>query len=639
MFVLVRILSFIFSKLPPAVSLFFARVLGRIYYFFDPKHRRISYHNLRLALAKDFQPSQLKRILKSYYLNMLENFVEVLYMSRIDSLYIRKYIKIEGVNYLKEALQHKKGIIVTSGHFGNWEVPNIVCKYLFPDRDYFVLAKEQPRIGKLGELLNQYRHRQGYNIISTNVEGLRKSIEALKNGAILGMVIDQGMGKSDLYADFFNHRVRSPVGAIKLSLEFDVPVFLTYIRRIKGPVLSLTILPAIRTQKEATQIQAGVQELNNRLEDFIRKFPQDYLWQFKRFKSRLDRKILILNDTKAGHLRQSQAVANELCEILKMKGFIADVEIIDIEFNSHFTNITLALLVKFFWNKFAHWYLKSCLKKDCYNKLLSICPDFVISAGNSLAGLNILISKENQAKSIVAMKPSLFSLKKFDLAIIPRHDRVRAAKNIVRVDVSPNLIDEAYLEKNSLSVSKKFNIDTAEKRLKIGLLIGGDTKYLKLTKELVRDVCDKILTIAKENNAQILVSSSRRTNREIEQVLKEKFTNQSNCPLLIIANEKNFPEAVGGILGLCQIVVVSGDSISMVCEAVSSGKEIIVFKLPGRESLKHNRFLASLKGEGLIYFSDSKIDELIKQIWLKGAKKKTLEDKRLIRQALERILL
>ncbi len=641
MLALVKILSFIFSKLPVSASLFIARILGRIYYFFDAKHRSISYHNLRLALSADFKPVQLKKILKNYYLNIFQNFVEVLYMPKIDSGYIEKYIKIEGANYLRQAAQQKKGFIVTSGHFGNWEIPNIICKYLFPDRSYFVLAKEQPGMGKLGQLLNQYRQMRGVNIISTKIDGLRQAVEGLRNGAILGMVIDQGIGKSDVYADFFNHRVRSPVGAIKLGLEFDVPVFLTYIRRIKGPNLSLTILPAIRVEKDpnlANNIQAGVQELNNRLEDFIRKFPQDYLWQFKRFKSRLDRRILVLNDVKAGHLRQSQAVAKSLSESLKNRGFIVDIEIVNIEFNSNFANTALALLLKLLGKKFADGYLKSAIKEDCYNRLINICPDFVISAGNSLAGLNILAAAENQAKSIIIMKPSLFSLKNFDLAIIPRHDRVKPRKNVVMVDVAPNLIDDAYLEKNCASLSQKFNIDKDPKKLKIGLLIGGDTKDLKLSKELTREVCDQLLKVSQENKAQILISSSRRTTKEIENVLKEKFSDKKTCPLLIIANEGNIPEAVGGILGICQVVVVSGDSISMISEAVSSGKQIIVFKLPGSNALKHNRFLMSLQERGFIYFADFNMAELIKQIWFKGGQKKPLEDNRLIQEATERIL-
>lgn len=639
MFALVKILSFIFSKLPPEFSLFIGRTIGRIYYLFDARHRNISYHNLRLALSGDFKPGQLKKILKNYYLNIFQNFVEVLYMPKIDSLYIEKYIKIEGENYLRQAAQGKKGLIVTSGHFGNWEIPNIVAKYLFPDRSYFVLAKEQPGMEKLGQLLNRFRQRHGVNIISTKIDGLRKAIAGLESGAMLGMVIDQGIGKSDVYADFFNHRVRSPVGAIKLGSEFDVPVFLTYIRRIKGPNLSLTILPAIRIQKEASQIQAGVQELNNRLEDFIRKFPQDYLWQFKRFKSRLDRKIVVLSDAKAGHLRQSQSVANTLSESLKTRGFLVNVEIINIEFNSNSANRALAGLLRLFGNKFANRYLKNALKEDCYNGLINICPDFVVSAGSSLAGLNISLAWENQAKSIVIMKPALFSLKNFDLAVIPRHDKIKPANNVVMVDVAPNLIDDAYLEKNRASLNQKYNIDTDPKRLKIGLLIGGDTKDLKLSKELAREVCDQLLKAGQQNRAQILVSSSRRTDKKIENILKEKFSDQKTCPFLIIANEKNIPEAVGGILEFCQIVVVSGDSISMVSEAVSSGKQIVVFKLPGTKALKHNRFLTSLKERGLIYLVDSKIGELVRQIWVEGARKRTVEDNRLIQEAIERILL
>jgi KDO2-lipid IV(A) lauroyltransferase len=641
MLALVRFFSFIFCKLSPESSLFIGRMLGRLYYWLDSKHRRIAYQNMRLALANELDLKQLKAVLKQYYLNLAQNLVEILYMPRIDAAYIKRYIRFDGLQHLYEVGSKEKGVILTSAHFGNWEIPNIICKYLFPGRPYFVLAKEQARSAGLNHLLNSYRQMHGYSIISNTATGLRQAVENLKKGAFLGMVIDQGIGASSVVIDFCQHRVKAPIGALKLGLEFEAPIILTYLRRIKGPHLLLTILPAVALAKKGdkrAQIEAGAAQLNKSVEKFVKQYPADYLWQFKRFKNRLDRKILIVNDGKTGHLRQSQAVARILEGVLQRKGLEGKSAVLDIEFKSKAAKAVLAVFVKFFKLKLGFWPMRLIFPDNIYKKLIHICPDFVISAGSGPALINRIISKENQSKSIALMRPSFLAVKNFDLAIVARHDRINLKDNVLIVDGAPNLIDCTYLEQNTALLLNRFKIDTDPKRLNIGLLIGGNTKDFNLTKTKVESACRQILHLADETNAQILVSSSRRTTPEIEQILKDNFKHHGNCPLLVIANEANISEAVGAILGLCQIIIVSAESISMVSEAASCGKYIVVFGLtPQEKNTKRERFLSYLVRAGYIYRADSDLAGLIRSLWANKPSVKRLKTSDIIQSALERL--
>jgi lauroyl/myristoyl acyltransferase len=643
MYLLIRFLAAIFSRLSPECSLFIARLLGEVYFLLDSRHRKIAYRNLQLALASYYSPEELRRILKQHYINLAQNFVEVLYSPKINSSYIEKYIKIEGREYLDQSVKKNQAAIFTTAHFGSWEIANIVCRHVFPDRPYVVLVKEQRKSASLAAMLDFYRLQHGYKIVSTERKGLRELINNVREGALLGMVIDQGVGESQVFINFFNHRVPAPAGAVKLALNFEIPIFLTYIRRLNGPNLLLKIYPASQAKKDnadINQVQELTQMINKRSEEFIREFPQNYMWQFKRFKNRIDRKILILDDGKAGHLRQSQATAEILKNSLTQKGLLVKNEIIDIEFKSKFSLSLLAVILKFLGPGFGFSYLKNAVSKQCFKKLYSNPGDFVISAGSSLACLNLILSRYNQAKSITILTPSIINTKNFDLVISPEHDPIGQAKNVVKINGSANLIDEDYLAKNSSWLRNKFSVDNNPQRLKIGLLIGGDTKNFKLTVQLVTSICDQVLSVARELNAEVLLTSSRRTSKEVEDVLRQKFSGQSLCKLLVIANENNLPEAVGGILGMCQIVIVSGDSISMVSEAASSGKYIVVFgpDLKGKTLAKHQRFLFGLKEKGFIYFSDTQIQPLIRKLWQEKPLIKKLDNNLLIRQALERII-
>ena len=116
--------------------------------------------------------------------------------------------------------------------------------------------------------------------------------------------------------------------------------------------------------------------------------------------------------------------------------------------------------------------------------------------------------------------------------------------------------------------------------------------------------------MAEEINADIFVTTSRRTPVLVENMLQRELKKHPRCQLFISAKRNNIPEAIGGILGLSEVVVVSGDSISMISEAASSGKKTIVFPVEGKFSFtsekrsKHNRFIAMLNREGYILSSN-----------------------------------
>ena len=120
------------------------------------------------------------------------------------------------------------------------------------------------------------------------------------------------------------------------------------------------------------------------------------------------------------------------------------------------------------------------------------------------------------------------------------------------------------------------------------------------------------LKICESNDADLLVTTSRRTNKAQESIIKAALQKNPRCRLLVIANENNPEGTMAGILALGSVIVVSGESISMVSEAVSSGKKTVVFSLDKKKrgkKPKHERALESLARDG--YISIARSGELI----------------------------
>jgi len=247
--------------------------------------------------------------------------------------------------------------------------------------------------------------------------------------------------------------------------------------------------------------------------------------------------------------------------------------------------------------------LSGCFEKESYEALRSSYADYVVSCGSSLAGVNLSLKKELGARSIVIMKPNIFDIKDFDLAVIPSHDMVKPAKNTVFTKGTVTVLDAAALRGYAARLNEKVKIT---KQKVIGVLIGGDSRDYVLEKELAAEVMDGVLRAAGEIDAEVLVTTSRRTQRAVEFALKERYGKSGRIKLLLIANDGNFEGAIEGILGLSDILVVSGESVAMLTEAVSSDRPVIAFmprKIRPRSASKLERSVGNLEKEALIRVS------------------------------------
>src|SRR3989338_1639275 len=139
-----------------------------------------------------------------------------------------------------------------------------------------------------------------------------------------------------------------------------------------------------------------------------------------------------------------------------------------------------------------------------------------------------------------------------------------------------------------------------------------------MTAQLAEEVASNIKAASEGHNADILITTSRRTNSAAEEALKKEFKGYPRCKLLIIANERNMPDPVPGMFGLSSIIVVSGDSVSMVSEAVQSAKYVIVFMPKAKRGIFRNKkieFLKRLEGEGRIKLTEpARISDAIRDI-------------------------
>lgn len=581
----VKTLRTLVRVLPLEVSLRVARGVGRVVYYLG-KRRKVAHKNLRAAFATEKSRGEMKRIAQISVQNLALSAVELLRFPDMDRAYVEKHMRVIGMEKFEPVLRSGKGIIFLTGHFGNWEFLSIASSLIgYP---MTALAREQKH-PRSDAYLNSLRNSQTSRIVYKGMS-VREILKTLQRGGIAGILSDQDGGRTGTFVRFFDRLSSSPSGVATFAIRTGAPIYPCFDFResvmdhrveVEGPLEMPD--PSLSAEEAERFI---MQQFAEALEAKIRRSPEQWLWAHRRWKSTPDRSVIVLSDGKAGHLNQSMAAVRAIEAHMAAKprlpigsatGVLGRLrsKVIEVKYSSTAAKKFLDVIAFITRGHlpFKHALMKFCLDGNCYEELMRSYADIVISCGASAAAVNLLVAEENQAKSLVIMKPP-FGPGAFDAVIVPRHDGLTGSDTVFITEKALSAISEEMLEGEAKKLAEELKLGEGKK---IGLLLGGDTDSMKWDSRVLESAVKGILRASRQAETPLLATTSRRTPAWADALLKRELGSQKECPFLIIANEANRPGTVAAILGLSDLVIVSGESISMVSEALTSNRPVIVF--------------------------------------------------------------
>ena len=201
----------------------------------------------------------------------------------------------------------------------------------------------------------------------------------------------------------------------------------------------------------------------------------------------------------------------------------------------------------------------------------------VISTGSYLAPINLVISKKFGIKSICIMTPENVPLKEFNLLIVPSHDMLRykqlkKLKNVVVTTCAPNRITEEKLTQGKEKILRIINSPDTD--LKIGLIIGGNDQNYFIDKPWAEKLLKILHNMAIQKKISCFLTTSRRTPEDVVQFFLENTSDSLFVYREFVGINKT--SNYFGILGICDILLVTEDSVTMISEACSTGKPVII---------------------------------------------------------------
>ena len=590
-----RVLSVVMRRLPESVVSFLGACLGRVVFLVSSR-RRVAYADLKAALGSEHTERERWGVVRRQYEHLGKMGLEILRFPVLSRGWIEKNIRISNLERFEETVGGDHGTLLMTGHFGNWELLQIVSGIF--DKPIHALNRTQ-KLNRINEYLNNLRETHGSVAVSRGMR-LRDLLRALKRKELVGILADQDAGRDGgVILPFFGRKTTVPTGAFELAYRTGVPILPAFIVRGEGLRHSIYVEEPLRAgpqENEAEFVERGLKAYVGLLENYIRKFPEQWLWGTKRWKYAWTKRLLILSDGKPGHRKQSEAVAKKIQKIRTQygrPGMEYPLEEIEVRFRSPLRKKFFPVFAFFLmpWIQGRLRWLSFFFAPETQRQIEKAGADFILSAGASLVPLSLCLSKENRAKSVVLMKPGFpFNLFRYDLAIVPGHDRGPVPPNAMRLLLTPHELAPDSVKKAGEILAAKLR---DPRRIKAAVFLGGNTRDFCLdagkTARFFRALCPIL-----GETGDYLVTTSRRTPEEVVAFLKEHVRTDPRCQSLVVANEENPPETVAGMMALAEVLVVTEDSISMISEAVGSGKKVLLLDLGTNLPAKHRRFIELL---------------------------------------------
>jgi KDO2-lipid IV(A) lauroyltransferase len=274
--------------LPHSFLMSLGKGLGILYYKFIKKQRQLALRQIRRSL--DISEAEAERTIRDSFINMGRNFLEMLYMPHLSKENFTDYIEIDHLDRLKAALAEKHGVVILTGHVGNWEW--LSAAFTFSGLPVTAIAKPQPN-EQYTRVLNDLRATVGVEIFSRGTSELLAAARALKKGKILGFLADQDAGRGGAFIDFFGRPAATPMGPAVFSKKFNSPVLPAFILRQPNGRHKVVIGEVMRyedTGDSDRDLFSITEKMTRILEQIIRENPTQWLWFQKRWNTPPDEK-------------------------------------------------------------------------------------------------------------------------------------------------------------------------------------------------------------------------------------------------------------------------------------------------------------------------------------------------------------
>jgi len=272
--------------LPRGLARLVAGALAWSVYQLHGRLRRVGRRNLELALP-DVSSEERDRILHRLFRSLGWQLVEFCRMARYTPENTRDWIRTEGLEHYLSAEARGKGVLIVTGHMGAWELSSFYHSLMGHPMG-MVIRRLDNR--PLDEFVNGIRCLHGNRVLHKD-DFARGLLTAMRKGETVGILMDTNMTPPQgVFVEFFGYEACTASGLARVALKTGaavLPGFMLWEEAERRYVLHFGPQLAFeRTSDGEADIVAATQQCTRVIESWIRRYPDQWLWIHRRWKTR-----------------------------------------------------------------------------------------------------------------------------------------------------------------------------------------------------------------------------------------------------------------------------------------------------------------------------------------------------------------
>jgi len=213
--------------LPRSAAYRVAEGVASLYAFFSSGDKKAIRKNMKIIRGANLPACQERRFIREVFVNFARYLVDFLSFSSIDESFIRRYVRIEGEENLKDARADKKGVIILTAHLGNWELGGLIAGM----RGHPLYAVALPHASEtVNAFFNSQREMGNLKVIPLGT-AVKRCFKLLKMNEMVAFVGDKEFGTNGYPTRMFGKKVLVPPGPAFFALKTGAAVVPSFMVR------------------------------------------------------------------------------------------------------------------------------------------------------------------------------------------------------------------------------------------------------------------------------------------------------------------------------------------------------------------------------------------------------------------------